>query len=65
MRFITFTGKESFRMKLESDDRRYSGFSNYAMRGLNIENNFFGLVRTQKQESKETLVVLVQFDVSD
>ena len=44
MRFITFTGKESFRMKLESDDRRYSGFSNYAMRGLNIENNFLGLL---------------------
>lgn len=65
MRFITFTGKESFRMKLESDDRRYSGLSNYATRGLNIENNFFGFVRTQKQESKETLVVLVQFDVSD
>ena len=31
-------------MKLESDDRRYSGFSNYAMRGLNIENNFLGLL---------------------
>ena len=45
MRFITFTGKESFKMKLESDDRRYSGFSNYAMRGLNIENNFLGFTR--------------------
>ena len=31
-------------MKLESDDRRYSDFSNYAMRGLNIENNFLGLL---------------------
>ena len=44
MRFITFTGKESFRMKLKSDDRRYSGFSNCAMRGLNIENSFLGLL---------------------
>ena len=58
MRFITFSGKESFRMKLESDDRRYSGFSNYAMRGLNIENNFLGLL-----DVKKTLVVLVKFDV--